>query len=209
MIKAIIFDCWSTLFYKGASFTGALSNCLKLENNDDFEKRVGKSLMLSPCLDKFEAANRLLAGFDIIPEKEIINKVAEILGASWNAKPYPHTLETLRELKSKGYKLAIISNSFNLTFEEVVSKYDLAGIFDVIIVSYEVGSRKPDPEIFEICLEKLAVEKDEALMVGDSLQDDIEAAQSFGIKALMLDNKNKHPNYSPRIALIKDIFSYL
>jgi len=209
MFKAIIFDCWSTLFYKGWSFTGTLSNCLKLENNDDFEERVGKSLMLSPCLDKFDAASRLLAGFGISPEKEIINKVTEILGASWNPKPYPYTLETLRGLKSKGYKLAIISNAFNLTFEEVVGEYDLAGIFDVIIASYEVGLRKPDPKIFEICLEKLGVEKDEALMVGDSLQDDIGAAQSFGIKALMLDNKNKYPNYSPRITSIKNTFSYL
>lgn len=58
MLKVIIFDCWSALFYKETSFTGVLSNCLELENNYDFEKRVEKSLMLSPRLDKFEAANR-------------------------------------------------------------------------------------------------------------------------------------------------------
>ena len=182
---------------------------MKLENNYDFEKRVEKSLMLSPCLDKFEAANRLLTDFGISPEKENISKVSEILGMSWRAKPYPQTLETLQELKDKDYKLAIISNAFSLSFEEVVSEYALAEIFDVIIVSYEVGLLKPDPRIFKRCLEKLKVKKDKVLMVGDSLKDDIEAAQSFGIKSLMLDNKNKHPEYSPRVTSIKDIFSYL
>lgn len=115
----------------------------------------------------------------------------------------------MQELKNKGYKLAIVSNAFNLSFEELTSEYNLAVIFDVIVASYKVGLLKPDPIIFEICLEKLGVKKDEALMAGDSLKNDIEAAQSFGIKALMLDNKNKYPNYSPRIVSIKDIFSYL
>jgi len=211
MPKAIIFDCWSTLFYKDAPEPASFSKRLGVEKTYELEKVVERNLMLDKIKDVKEAFRKIISELDIKPNEIMVDDLALILCdklVNYN-KPYPNTLEVLNELKNKKYRLGMISNAIDIVFEPLRKKYNFNELFDAVVPSFEVGVLKPDPKIFEMCLEKLGVEKDEALMVGDSLQDDIEAAQSFGIKALMLDNKNKHPNYSPRITSIKDIFSYL
>lgn len=54
-------------------------------------------------------------------------------------------------------------------------------------------------------IKELKVKKDEALMVGDSLKDDIQAAENFGIKGILIDRKGKHPDYPNRITSLDQI----
>lgn len=186
-----------------------LAERLNMTVDYEFEKIIEKSLMLEPCLNKKLVVERLLANLDIAEDPALMADIEGIITAPWEAQPYPYTLETLRKLRENGYKLGMISNAFSLSFEPVVTQYHLADFFDVIVASYEVGLLKPDPRIFELALNRLEASSKETLMVGDSLFDDIQAAEALGLMVLMLDNKNKCPNFSPRIISIRDIFSYL
>lgn len=56
--------------------------------------------------------------------------------------------------------------------------------FDVILISEEVGLEKPDPRIFQLALNKLQVQPEDALFVGDDLEKDVGGPQGAGLKGI-------------------------
>ena len=62
----------------------------------------------------------------------------------------------------------------------------LAGHFEAVVVSAEVGVEKPHPRIFEAALERLALAADEVVHVGDHAVEDVEGARAVGLRALRL-----------------------
>lgn len=91
--------------------------------------------------------------------------------------------EVLRGL-SKKYPLVIVSNFYgNLC--EVLKDFQL-NFFEAVIESSVVGVRKPDPEIFRLGIEKMAIKPDDILVVGDSFKNDIEPATMLGCKTLQI-----------------------
>ncbi len=116
--------------------------------------------------------------------------------------------ELLERLQSHGIRLAVITN--NLVSEQIpkLKQLNLTDYFDVVSISEEVGVAKPDPEIFRITLERLALTVDSVVMVGDSLMSDIGGALSLGIRCVWL---NRHPEQdivSPRgVPVIHNDFS--
>ena len=70
---------------------------------------------------------------------------------------------------------------------------------DAAVSSRIHGKIKPDPSIFRAALERLSVEPDEALMVGDQPEDDVEGARSIGMEALLLDREDRFPEIPDRL----------
>jgi putative hydrolase of the HAD superfamily len=68
---------------------------------------------------------------------------------------------------------------------------------------------KPDPALFELMLEKLEVEAGEAIMVGDSLPDDIQGAEAVGITGILIDRGNYHPRYPNHIEELSELTQLL
>ena len=89
----------------------------------------------------------------------------------------------LRELKERGYKVALISNCF-LEEAEAIHASVLAPCFDVMMLSCEQGVQKPEREIFERCLAELSVAPEDCLYVGDGGSFELETAREFGMKTL-------------------------
>jgi HAD superfamily hydrolase (TIGR01509 family) len=170
MIKAIIFDCWSTLFYKDAPPPASFSERLGVEKTYTLEKVLEKNLMLSPITDVKESFRKIIAELNLKPDEKMVEDLSVILSDKWvnYNKPYPNTLEVLSELKNKKYQLGMVSNASDIVFEPLRKKYRFDEIFDAVVVSFEIGAIKPDSKIFQVCLEKLGVQPQEALMVGDN-----------------------------------------
>ncbi len=85
--------------------------------------------------------------------------------SSWT--PYPDTADALKALSGKGIRTAIVSN---IAFD-VRPAFEALGVADCVdefVLSFEVGVTKPDPAIFRIGLERLAVAPPDAVMIGDS-----------------------------------------
>ena len=88
------------------------------------------------------------------------------------------------------YALHIISNGFK---ETTLTKMRVSGLnpyFTQVIISEDVGVNKPDPTIFQFALDKAGAQKEESIMIGDSLEADIRGAQDFGIPAIFFNPLN-------------------
>ncbi|WP_456275089.1 HAD family hydrolase [Bacillus sp. AK128] len=104
---------------------------------------------------------------------------------------YEETFHVLNQLKGN-YKLLLLTNgSPDLQNTKLRITPELVPYFDHIIISGAFGKGKPDPSIFTHALEKLEVDKENVLMVGDNLMTDILGASRVGIKSVWINRENK------------------
>ena len=99
--------------------------------------------------------------------------------------PYPDAVPTLRELKRRGYKLGVIANQ-NYGTEMRLQNWNLLRFFEVIAASAELGMAKPDPAIFEWALKQADCSPQNAVMVGDRMDNDMEPANRLGMHSVRL-----------------------
>lgn len=96
-------------------------------------------------------------------------------------KAYPDVVETVRSLKDKGLKLAIVTTKIHHTAELGLKIAGMEGIFDVIIGLDDVENAKPHPEPVLSAIDQLKANPMSTLMVGDNYHD-IEAGQNAGVQ---------------------------
>ncbi len=100
--------------------------------------------------------------------------------------PYPDAVPALRELRSRGLRLICVSN-WDCSLGAVLERCGLAEHLDGAVSSAEAGARKPDPAIFKPALALAGCAPEEALHVGDTAEEDVDAARAAGIRVLLLD----------------------
>ena len=120
------------------------------------------------------------------PEQEIFEKViAERVRTKAECFRFiqPELFQLLKALREQGLKTAILSNCSS---EEVtvIRESELYQYFDEVILSFEVGMKKPDACIYEEALRRLGIMPDECVFVGDGGSRELEGAKSAGIKAV-------------------------
>jgi putative hydrolase of the HAD superfamily len=69
----------------------------------------------------------------------------------------------------------------------VLERTGLGGLLDGVVTSASAGARKPDPAIFAPALELAGCDPEEALHVGDTPEEDVDAARAAGIRVLLVD----------------------
>lgn len=109
---------------------------------------------------------------------------------STNFELYEDAPPVLRELRRHGLKIGLVSNT-SRDLDRFVDTFSLD--VDACISSGFHGKVKPSPSIFLAALDLLAVAPGDAVMVGDSLADDVEGARSLGMRAFLLDREGRHP----------------
>ena len=136
--------------------------------------------------------------------------VAEELTARWtqhtNFELYDDTLPALRDLRARGLKIGLVSNSARDVHEFAVHH---ALDIDAGISSFHHGKTKPHASIFRAVLDLLEVEPAEALMVGDSVDADIDGARALGMHAVLVDRLGLVPGYEPRIESLRELAAFL
>jgi putative hydrolase of the HAD superfamily len=111
-------------------------------------------------------------------------------------KKVPYFDEVLTELKRKGYRIGIITNTVTSREEHVrmaLRKIDAEKYFDVILTSVDVGHEKPDERIFMTALRKLRVKPGEAVMVGNRISADIVGGNRMGMKTILFKWNKRYP----------------
>jgi putative hydrolase of the HAD superfamily len=99
---------------------------------------------------------------------------------------FPDVVPALETLRSLGLRLAVISN-FDERLPNLLAGLGLAHRVDLVVPSSSLGLAKPNPRLFRHVLERLEVEPDAALHVGDHRLEDLEGAQAAGMEAVLLD----------------------
>ena len=108
----------------------------------------------------------------------------------WEAtlEKLPHLDEVLTELKRRGYKLGVITNTVTSREEHVriaLRKINLEKYFDVVVTSVDVGFDKPDERIFITAFKALDVKPEESVMVGNRISSDILGGNRIGMKTIL------------------------
>lgn len=99
---------------------------------------------------------------------------------------FPWVVETLDQLRDEGYRMSIISNSDG-TVEQELHYQGMRGYFERVYDSEVVGVEKPEPRIYELALNDLGLQPEDAVFVGDMFHIDIWGANRVGIPGLHLD----------------------
>jgi len=97
--------------------------------------------------------------------------------------PNPRMIEYMRNLRGRGYKMAICTNNVREWGQQWRAKLPVDEIFEVVVDSAFVGFRKPERQIFEITLERLAVDAQAVLFV-DDVKPNCTAAGELGMKTV-------------------------
>ena len=129
--------------------------------------------------------------------------------------PLDGAFEVLSYLKANSYKTGLISNcSMEATI--IWEKTSLAPLIDVPVFSCLEGTIKPDPHIFQIAMERLAVPPENCLYVADGIGQELAAASKLGIHALLISapQDSEYEAYredwsGPKISSLKEVLNLL
>ncbi len=209
MIKAVIFDFWGTIVEVGVlpPPVRQVKNIMRLDIPfSDFIIKFEEAFMLKKFDTLKEAFENVGKSFGIRLQPFVIEKLVGM----WNknmllAKPFAETVEVIENLRKKGYKIALVSNTEPFSVEPIIDKFDLRKHFNIIMLSYETGMLKTNPEMFHLVLRKLKVKPDEAVMVGDSIESDILSAEKTGIRAILVDRRGNKEYDKEKISNLNEL----
>jgi phosphoglycolate phosphatase len=93
---------------------------------------------------------------------------------------YPHVREVLQTLRSRGVRLAVVTNKEGRYTKTVLAAHDLEPMFDRVVSGDTLPTKKPDPAGIRSCLLQFEVDSTRALVVGDS-SIDVATARNAGV----------------------------
>ena len=141
-------------------------------------------LMFDELDSKFDGWTKGMAYLDLkIRLEEILEKYE--LESAKNASLCSDCVKTLKELKRRGIRLALVTNHGLLATEFLMRKFDLFKYFDVIITRDQVKRWKPSPEGILKALRILTIDSSQALLIGDTWMDML-AAKKAGVVSVAL-----------------------
>jgi putative hydrolase of the HAD superfamily len=112
------------------------------------------------------------------------------------AELIPGAEEVVRELKRRGYRLALVADGRTGTYRNVLTQHGIYELFDAFAISEDVGIEKPDRRIFVHALDQLGIAPDDygrTIMVGNYLERDIRGANAVGMVSVWLDWAPRRP----------------
>ncbi len=106
--------------------------------------------------------------------------------------------DVLADLRAAGVRTAVVSNGAGDTQRRKLAAAGLAGVADAVVVSGEVGCRKPDPAIFRLALDRLGATAADAWFVGDHPVLDMDGARRAGLTTVWMADVHPWPGDVPR-----------
>ena len=101
--------------------------------------------------------------------------------------PFPGAVETVVALREHGVRLALITNGEAREQRRKITRHNLAPLFDCVLVEGEFGVGKPDPAVYHHALAQLDAAPDEAWMIGDNLEWEVQVPQQLGLYTVWVD----------------------
>lgn len=200
MIRAVFFDVDFTLIYPGPMFQGdgyqrfCAKHGMRVEAST-FEQAVqSASAILDEAQEHIYDPELFIRYTRHIIEQmggrgPGVHACAAEIYEEWAANQhfalYEDVPPVLRRLHADGIKIGLISNTHRC-LTSFQSHFELEGLVTAAVSSSEHGYMKPHPSIFEAALRLVGVEPAEAMMVGDSVKQDIEGARRLGMRAVLV-----------------------
>lgn len=202
----VIFDLDGTLLDTIADLGEAVNHALAkrglpLHTRDEYVRKVGHGVRNLVTISLPE---------ELQSDEALIDECLADFKAWYTAHidvythPYPGMQQLLRDLHSKGVKLAVASNKFQSGTEYLVDKFFGDVPFAAILGNREGFPLKPDPAIVEECLRCAGVQRSEAILVGDSLTD-MKTAENGGIPGIAVSWGYRDLHGTPGVKIAKSV----
>ena len=193
-IKAIIFDAYGTLF----DVNSAAEKCKdkigdKWEPFANFWRTTQLEYTWLRSLMKRhkdfwqiteESLDKSMMAFNIDPgmKNELLN-LYKVLS------PFQEVPETLKSLKEKNFKLAILSNGTPSLLNDLVKSNNLNNLFDDLFSIEEVKIYKPHPKVYDLPIEKYKIKKNEVAFLSANTWD-VSGAGNYGYQSIWVNRNN-------------------
>jgi HAD superfamily hydrolase (TIGR01662 family) len=188
-VEAILFDFEGTLVDLQWNLQGAVKETLEMLKTLRFPIQRLQGMKYSTLmLEAVRMAQEIGQSAGRVREKigAIYDRFDEDALKRWTLREGSE--DFLSALKTKGIKIGLVSNVGGKALDKAILKLDLHPFFNVVVSRNDVQSMKPSGEGLRLALSRLRVTSDEALYVGDSL-DDIQAAKAAGVKVIVIMGK--------------------
>jgi putative hydrolase of the HAD superfamily len=207
MVRAVFFDVDFTLIYPGPTFRGEgyQAFCARYGMAVDPSRFEGAVASAAPLLDtddpKYSDEIYIAYTRGIIEhmggEGPMVDACAREIYAEWAAcqhfELYDDVPRVLAALAARGVRIGLISNSHRC-LASFQSHFELQGLITSAVSSSEHGFMKPHPSIFAAALQLVDVQPHEAMMVGDSVKQDVDGALAAGMRAVLVHRgEGRHP----------------
>ena len=204
-IKAIIFDAYGTLF----DVNSAAEKCKskigdKWENFANYWRKTQlEYTWLRSLMDRHkdfwqiteDSLAKSMKAFNI--NSEMKNELLDLYKV---LSPYPEVKETLKKLKEKKYKLAILSNGTPSLLNELVKSNSLNNLFDDIFSIEEVKIYKPSSMVYDLPIKKYNIKKEEAAFLSANTWD-VSGGGNYGFSSIWVNRNNNifdYLDYKPK-----------
>ncbi len=137
-----------------------------------------------------------------------VGTLAELLVGVLRFEVYPDVMDTLAGLRSRGVRVAIVSD-WDCTLAEHLDRLGVGGWVDAVVVSAEIGVAKPDRRIFTAALDGLSVAPEAALVCGDDPARDLAGARAAGIRGVLIDRAGRYPEIDARLRTLAELAEWI
>jgi len=206
VLKAVLFDYGKTLVefdYPETELLVAMRDAVPLLGPGAPDAETAVSEVLLPLereletlgedeVDYLQVYERAWRRAGVDAPRAVLYRVLDREQQVWDAhvRPLPDALPTLAGLRERGLRTAIASNA---PFPPEMMRRQMRRLgfldaVDAVVLSAEVGRRKPAPELYRAGLQAVGVGPDEALYVGDRLSEDYDGPRRLGMRALLLSS---------------------
>ena len=193
-IKAIIFDAYGTLF----DVNSAAEKCKdkigdKWEPFANFWRTTQLEYTWLRSLMKRhkdfwqiteESLDKSMMAFNVNPKMK-----NELLNLYKVLSPFQEVPETLKSLKEKNFKLAILSNGTPSLLNDLVKSNNLNNLFDDLFSIEEVKIYKPHPKVYDLPIEKYKIKKNEVVFLSANTWD-VSGAGNYGYQSIWVNRNN-------------------
>jgi len=131
---------------------------------------------------------------------------ATVRKQEYGLTPFADTIPVLNRLREAGRTVGVVSNMSD-SGDKIAQQVGLADHVDFLVTSRDAGANKPHAPIFLQSLERANCAADEAILVGDSIDSDVEGAFAVGIKPILIDRDHRYQGYKahPRITSLDEL----
>jgi putative hydrolase of the HAD superfamily len=204
-IKNILFDFGDTLVQASPRYS--LDECLScllkslarngiLVSLEDFrtayeatyERILARKSLREVAYNVVVSRTLVLCDISIRPTDEAVAEAAGAFMQCWvQARTMERSVPSILRKLRKRYRLGVVSNlAYSPAVSRTLERFGVAGLFDAIVVSADVGWRKPSPRIFRKALQTMRISASETVYVGDELDHDVEGAMKVGMHTVLL-----------------------
>ena len=211
-IRHILFDLGGTLMYSRENWTPILERADQalVDKLTEYEIKLDSNIFRTRLYEYYEQRDRdfqettyhfvlreLLKeqGYAEVAEsvlRSALDALYSVTQTNWSLES--DSLTAVQGLKSRQYHLGIFSNAGDdKDVQQLIESFGIRPYFDFVLTSASCFYRKPHPRAFEIALAQWSISPEDAIMIGDSLDADINGAKSLQMKTVWI-TRRAHAN---------------